>query len=468
MSKYKELYEAEDYTLADLNLQDAIESVTTWEDGYWLSKLLLAGDFDISDEKIIDTLEFCFFAGLTISSKEIFFDANECLAKLYIRYGFYNEAASKLMLLAYNYECPDWVHLYLATTQLHTMFERLAEEPKFFFERLLSADFENYETRCEMRSIFGKYLCLLVEKKPTVPVASLDIIRFAEKLRFTASEEFRAFHQACCPELDFMLISDESEDIERLRESELAAKNKASELEAELSRAKKIEEEYQLQLQKQQEEMLRLQREKEASAEQHRTTEETYRDTISSQNSDIAKLEGEKSLLAARLLELEKAQKTALLPQNIDDVYLKITSWLNCSLRRYLAQWLTNHFERNCRGDYWSKKVKPALHLAEQKKFDSYKELVDFALDAVLNIYYYNFNDFYPYNSMGKSNDLERIKEMQQIRNRWVGHFEENNWDKEHILFDLDTIIEFTEQIEMPHDRRQEYIDFRRAVEQMQ
>ena len=103
----------------------------------------------------------------------------------------------------------------------------------------------------------------------------------------------------------------------------------------------------------------------------------------------------------------------------------------------------------------------------ELKKFDSYKELTDFAFDAVLNIYYNNLNDFHPYNSMAKTNDRERIEEMHQVRNRWVGHFEENSWTKERILFDLDTIIEFIQQIEMPKERQKEYIEFRAAVVNM-
>ena len=68
---------------------------------------------------------------------------------------------------------------------------------------------------------------------------------------------------------------------------------------------------------------------------------------------------------------------------------------------------------------------------------------------------------------MAKKDDRERIKEMQKIRNRWVGHFEENAWTKEKILFDIQTIIEFTEQIEMPYDKRKEYIEYKALVEKM-
>ena len=467
MNKYQEIYETPRISLTQAEALNALDTMESWEDGYWLAKILMTSNDGVSDERIIDTFEYCFFAGLSIANKEIFFDANECLAKLYIRYGMFNEAAAKLMVLAYNFECPDWVHLYLAMTQLHTMFERLVEEPKFFFERLSAANFDNSETRSEVRNIFGKYLCAIVEETPACEVATTEIVRFAEQIKFTTSDEFKLFHKTICPNIEYLPMADDTEDLEKLRASETAAKKKATELEAELSKAKKAEEEYQRKLQAQQLEMVRLKRENETSVEQRKTAEATYREELTAKNSDIAKLQGEKSLLAARLQELENAKKTSMLPQNIDDVYQQITTWLNCSLRRYLAQWLTNHFERNCRGDYWNRKVKPALLPPELKKFDSYKELTDFALDAVLNIYYHNFNDFYTYDSWAKANDRERIEEMQQIRNRWVGHFEENSWTKEKILFDLDTIIEFIEQIEMPKERQKEYLAYRSAVAAM-
>ena len=132
-----------------------------------------------------------------------------------------------------------------------------------------------------------------------------------------------------------------------------------------------------------------------------------------------------------------------------------------------MAQWLNSYFTRNCRNDFWSKKVKPSLTAKEIERFDLYKELSDFAIDALLNIYYNNLDDFHSFNSMAKKDDRERIKEMQKIRNRWVGHFEENAWTKEKILFDIQTIIEFTEQIEMPYDKRKEYIEYKSLVEKM-
>ena len=467
MNKYQALFRSNCNGVSPSELLRAADNVSDWEDGYWIAKIWMTGNYDIPDDKVIDLLEYCFFAGLPAGNREIFFDANECLAKLYLRYSMYREAASKLMLLAYNYDCPDWVHLYLAMAQLYTTFDRIVEEPRFFFDRLLQADFNNTETRCEVRNIFGKYLCMIVENPGESTIASREIIAFAEKIRFTTSDEFKVFHQIVCPNLPYTITADQLQENAPVHHEEATIKARAAALEEELSKARKVEEEYSKQLQAQRAEMERMQREKVAREEQQRSFEAAIKKKLTAKDSDIAKLEGEKTFLAKRLLELEQAKKTEMLPQNIDDVYQKITTWLNCSLRRYLAQWLTSHFEKTCSNDYWNKKVKPALLPPELKRFDSYKELTDFAFDAVLNIYYNNLNDFHTYNSMAKTNDRERIEEMHQVRNRWVGHFEENSWTKERILFDLDTIIEFIQQIDMPKERQKEYMEFRAAVVNM-
>ncbi len=514
MNKYKEILSTSSKSISQSDLLCALETTANWEDRYWLIKIAMNGDCDISDEVIIDSLEYCLFAGLTIANKDIYYDVNECLAKLYIRYGLYNEAQSKLIILVNNYDCPDWVHLYFATTQLHTMFERIVEEPKFFFERLLSTKAEDIETKREIQNIFGKFLCSIVEQKPDGEIATIEIVRFAKKIRFTQTEEFKLFHNTICPNLAYLSLSDESETIAKMRASEAEAKKRADELEAKLFEARRMETEYRKQLEdkmaveaihrediakrdksiaelkskfeaeqakarKAEEELLhqlelqkaqaeQIQQEKSAYVERQDAVEAEHRKEVEAKNNSIAKLENEKSLLTIRLQELEQAKKTELAPQSIDDVLQQITSWLNCGLRRYLAQWLTSYFEKTCKNDYWNKKVKPALHPQEVKKFHLYKELTDFALDAVLNIYYYNFNDFYNHNSMAKADDRERLQEMQQIRNRWIGHFEENSWTKEKILFDIDTIIEFIDQIEMPKNRQKEYLEFRAAVVKMQ
>lgn len=474
MNKYQEIYNSQTFDIAQSELVSVMEASSRWEDAYWVAKILISGNYDVSDEKIIECLEYCFYAGLSISNKDIFYDANELLAKLYIRYGMYNEASAKLMVLACNFDCPDWVHIYYAMTQLYTIFDRIVEEPKYFFDRLLQANTDNYNTRTEVKNIFGKYLCLIVEKQPACKVASSEIVGFAEKLKFTKSEEFKLFHQTVCPEMDYISISDDSEELEKSRLAEQEAKERASKLEEELSKIQKDKEQYQQQLKAQQEEVARLQRESDVNSEAQKRIEDTYKKELSDKEVDISRLnaekealEGEKTLLASRLAELEKSSQTEMQPQNIDDVLLKFQSWLNCTLRRYLAQWLTFKFTKNCKGDYWNKKVKPALRHKELEKFDLYKELVDFAIDALLNIYYHNLDDFYPCNSLGKTNDRECIEEMQQIRNRWIGHFEENNLKKERILFDIDTIIQFTEQIEMPEEQRKDYRDFKKAVKNM-
>ena len=434
MNKYEKIFRNTGNKISSEDLLSALNTASNWEDRYWLCKIAIQEGSDVSDEIIIDNLYDCLFSGLSVANKDIFYDVNEILAKSYIRYGKYGEAQSRLLVLEGNYDCPDWVHLYLATTQMHTTFKRIVEEPKYFFDRLLSVKSESVETQKEIQNILGKFLYSIVEQKPDCNVATEEIVRFAEKISYTQSDEFKIFHKTICPEIKVFSAPDNSKNPKKTSDLE-AAEIKNAELEARLEKAKKAEAEYQR--------------------------------IVSEQKVETEKLKMENSAYAARFSELEHAQKTELAPQSIDDILFQITQWLNCSLRRYLVHWLTTHFEKTCSKNYWKVKVKPALNPKELQKFDSYKELSDFAFDALLNIYSYNLEDFYPYSSYAKQHDIDCLREMRQIRNRWVRHFEENSWTKEKILFDIDTIIDFIAQIEMPMEQQREYREFRTAVEKM-
>lgn len=465
MNKYQSLYQNGGSNLKETELIGIIENLSCWEDAYWLSKILMAGNYEISDDKIIELLEYSFFMGLSISDKELFFDANECLAKLYIRYSLYNEAASKLILLSDNFDCPDWVHLYLAMTQLYTIFPRIVEEPKFFFERLLLVNMENKESRAEVKNIFAKYLCLIVESDNYDLIAIDEIVGFAEQIKVTSSEEFKIFHSTRCPDKPYKLLYENNEQYEELLEAHAVMEKKNVLLEEQLHKSKEVELQYHKELLTKNEEISNLESEKGELTTLLEETSREFQERLKEKDLAVADLENEKSLLSIRIKELESAQQTKMEPDSIDKVLSCINSWLNVTLRRYLAQWLHNAFTRTNKNDFWNKKVKPSLTKKELEKFDLYKELSDFAIDALLNIYYNNLDDFHPFNSMAKRDDRERIKEMQQIRNRWVGHFEEHRWTKEKILFDLQTIIEFVEQVEMPYEKRKEYIEFKALVE---
>ena len=467
MNKYQSIYQSGNKDITENELIKALDNISSWEDAYWLAKIVMNGNYEIQDERIIETLEYCFFMGLSISFKEIFFDANECLAKLYIRYGLYDEAASKLILLTDNFDCPDWVHLYLAMTQLYTIFSRIVEEPKFFFERLSLVNMQNKETKQEVKNIFSKYLCLIVENDNYSQIAIDEIINFAEQIKITASDEFKLFHSTKCPDKKYEIVSESNEEYEELLESHALIEKKAVQLEEELNKSKASERKYHDELIVKNKALSDLESENGELSIRLEETSREYQERLKEKDTVVADLENENSLLAKRIKELESVKQTTLHADSIDDIFLKITGWLNVSLKRYLAQWLNGYFTRNCRNDFWSKKVKPSLTAKEIERFDLYKELSDFAIDALLNIYYNNLDDFYTFNSMAKKDDRERIKEMQKIRNRWVGHFEENAWTKEKILFDIQTIIEFTEQIEMPYDKRKEYIEYKALVEKM-
>lgn len=373
MNQYQYIYESEQNTLTQYEIAPILDSKLSWEDAYWIAKILMKNNCGIPDDRIIYLLEYCFFAGLSMANKEIFYDANECLAKLYMRYCMYDEASSKLMLLTYNFDCPDWVHLYFAITQIHTMFERIVEEPRFFFRRLLSADINDSETKDKIQTIFGQYLCSIVEQQPTLQVAVPEIINFAEEIDYTNSEEFRLFLKAICPDLSYPQIG-------------------------------------------------------------HATISEKP----SSSTSPI---------------------------KNIDIVYFQFTTWLNCNLRRSLAQWLTTHFEVICKNDYWQMKVKPALNEQDLIKFNSFKSLTDFSFYTLLQILDYNLNDFYSQGSLSNSKTHKAINQMQQMILRWINHFNPDKCTKDLVISDIDIIINFTLQIEMPEDFQTEFKEFRKTIE---
>lgn len=423
MNKYQEIYSSTDEDISQKELLEALNTSTTWEDLYWLAKIMMVGNYDVTDEQIIHTLEHCLFAGLSVTDKENFYDANECLSRLYIRYGMYREASSKLMVLIYNFDCPDWVHLYFATTQLHTMFERIAEEPKFFFERLLAVDFYNYETRTEVRNIFSKYLYALTEKKYKGKMAIGEIIQFAERIRFTSSNEFKRFHKIVCPNMPYMQLSDDT-DV-RLQEANLTAKKELLAIEEELAnREKEIE---------------RLRQENRAYAESKEKAE----------------------------AELEQVKKAAMQPQNIQDIYGQISYLFNFDMKYHLADMLTKKFMQNCPKNYWNIKVKKSLKMIDRWKCDKYKEISDFAIDAILRIYRLNFDDFYTYESLAKRSAEQTLRTIQNVRNDWVGHLEDGRMEKESVVTDLNTIIEFIQQIEMPRELQKKYIELRNTVKKM-
>jgi len=527
MNTYQSMYE--NGTANKDSLISGINNIASWEDGYWIAKNLISlDDPAVSDSKIIEIIEDTFFMGLSVANRDVFFEANEILIKLYLRYGRYDEAASKLLVLECNYDCPEWVHLYLAMAELQGSTKmRLVDDPGLFFEELLKANINNSSSRKEVQNIFGKYLFFIMEQAPTANnIAIKEMVKFAEKIRFTASDEFRVFHQNVCPDLEYAIIEDNQEFLdtksnyenqdaeqinalqEKLKESEAAHKKTKDKLakekqysgsiEAELAISQKTNTEIEEKLKKAYEEkkvadaaLIQTQKEKEqaqaqlrASNNSNKTTEkelmqEKQAHTITQQQLEVEKAEkekiktqleqekNEKSEMSLRLEELEKTKQTEMHPESIDDIFLRMTGWLNVTIRRHLAQWLSNNLLRICGNNYWHDNVWKALSPKEKEKFDTYKELSDFAFDALLSIYFYNFDLFYSYNSKAKTDDRDRLKEMQQIRNRWIGHFEENSWTKEKILFDIDTIIGFIGQINIPSNMRKEFRDYRLAVTNM-
>jgi|GEM_PF-3625406 len=160
MNKYQEIYESPTKKLRKSELDNYLNdtsSLSNWENAYWVAKILMDGDYGVSDEKIIEIFESCFFMGLSSGDGEFYLDVNENLAKLYIRYGQYGKATASLYKLEnVNAEkSPDWLHLDFALVQLHTnSFFRDVEDPHFLFNRLSRVDWGNPNTKQQAQNIF--------------------------------------------------------------------------------------------------------------------------------------------------------------------------------------------------------------------------------------------------------------------------------------------------------------------------
>ena len=141
MNKYESLYIEE----KNNSVQTAIEAIKqiqllSWEDTYWIAKILYVyGSGTVEDSAVISSLDSAFSKGLNYhNNSELYLDAAQMMARLYMKYKRYDEAINFLMSIdELSENVLDWVHLYYALAQvMSNNITRIAKKPKLFFERL--------------------------------------------------------------------------------------------------------------------------------------------------------------------------------------------------------------------------------------------------------------------------------------------------------------------------------------------
>lgn len=137
MNKFESLYTEKKATGLNTAI-DAINSLgnLSWEDIYWISKILYVyGPGTVDDITVINILDSAFTKGLNYkSNSELYLDAAQMMARLYMKYKRYDEAINFLMSIdELSDSVLDWVHLYYAMAQvLSSNIVRISQKPRFF------------------------------------------------------------------------------------------------------------------------------------------------------------------------------------------------------------------------------------------------------------------------------------------------------------------------------------------------
>lgn len=159
MNKYESLYIKE----KNNSVQTAIEAIKqlqllSWEDTYWIAKILYVyGSGTVEDSAVISSLDSAFSKGLNYhANSDLYLDAAQMMARLYMKYKRYDEAINFLMSIdELSENVLDWVHLYYALAQvMSNNITRIAQKPKFFFERLDKISEKSILKRNEVFLIF--------------------------------------------------------------------------------------------------------------------------------------------------------------------------------------------------------------------------------------------------------------------------------------------------------------------------
>lgn len=185
-----------------------LKNATTWQTAYEIGKTLYSKSSGEIDENVKDAFESAFDLGLNVhSARQQFLDATQIVARLYFKYQDYVKALNKLLLLVANEDnLPEWVHLYLASAQIHTdnLF-RIAEDPSFFFARLDRVNADNQQELDRRNSILKELLILMVDQLKGATLASDVGIRIIDKAisyELNASSELLLFRDSFCPDIE--------------------------------------------------------------------------------------------------------------------------------------------------------------------------------------------------------------------------------------------------------------------------
>lgn len=188
MNKYESLYIEE----KGKGVPTAAEAITklqdlTWEDAYWIAKILYVyGTGTVEDNAVISSLDKAFANGLNHhSNAELYLDAAQMMARLYMKYKRYDEAINFLMSIdELSDTVLDWVHLYYALAQvMSNNITRIAQKPKFFFERLDKVSEKSIAKRNE---VFITYL-----QRITDCLADGTLTEYAKDAVDAKKEEYR-------------------------------------------------------------------------------------------------------------------------------------------------------------------------------------------------------------------------------------------------------------------------------------
>lgn len=255
MNQYEKLYTEQ--KAAGLN--SAIEAIKTisnlnWEDAYWISKILYVyGPGTVDDITVINILDSAFTKGLNYkSNSELYLDAAQMMARLYMKYKRYDEAINFLMSIdELSDSVLDWVHLYYAMAQvLSSNIVRISQKPRFFFERLDKVSdkstvkrnevFLNYVQRikeCLEDGTISDYAKDLIEAKSSEYnlTEKVNEIFTITKIETDGEGDVTEQEEESAPVIDETKINELKEIID-LKDNEInELKNKISELEQSIS-----------------------------------------------------------------------------------------------------------------------------------------------------------------------------------------------------------------------------------------
>lgn len=231
MNKYENLY-IEEKGKGVLVAAEAITKLQdlTWEDAYWIAKILYVyGAGTVEDNAVISSLDKAFAKGLNYHSNfELYLDAAQMMARLYMKYKRYDEAINFLMSIdELSDTVLDWVHLYYALAQvMSNNITRIAQKPKFFFERLDKVSEKSIAKRNE---VFITYLQRIREclSDRTIQSYAEDLVE-SKTIEYGLKEKWEEQNNTSVSEED-----DENETVEVIEQSNISENKKEFETEIE-------------------------------------------------------------------------------------------------------------------------------------------------------------------------------------------------------------------------------------------